>query len=92
MRVEAIWELADKTGRVWLRTVCHEGEQGYYTARHVGVTGSGGSNEVTCYGIGKKLVDGSVVRLWLMPDGTVSGGDDVDSIGVAMVKAGGPRE
>lgn len=91
MRVPGIWELADKTGRVRLRQIVLEGEQPYYTARHVGVAGSGGSNEITAYGIGKKLNDSSMVRLWLMPDGAVTGGDDIDQLGVAMVKIMGPR-
>ena len=68
-----------------------EGEQPYYSRKHVGVTGSGGGNEIHAYGIGKKCVDGSTVRLWFMPDGSICGGDDVESLGIRMVHALGPR-
>jgi len=69
----------------------HPGDQPYYTARHVGVTGSAGGNEITAYGIGKKAADGTMTRLWLLPGFMVCGGDDVDDLGVRMVKALGPR-
>lgn len=64
----------------------HPGEQSYYVAHHVGITG-GRIAEITTYGIGKKRVNGEMVRLWLMPNGAVCGGDDVDDIGARMVKA-----
>jgi hypothetical protein len=92
MRVPAMWVLVHKNQQAApLMLVVHEGEQPYYTARHVGVTGSGGGNEVTAYGIGKKLPDGSVQRMWVMPNGIVCSGDDVDVIGIRMVHALGPR-
>lgn len=92
MRRPGYWLLRHKeTSRIMLAVRVNPGDQPYYTARHVGVTGSGGSNEVTCYGIGKKCADDTMVRLWIMPDGAVVGGDDVDDLGVLMVKAMGPR-
>lgn len=92
MRQSGHWHLVAKsTARPVLTVVVHDGEQPYYTARHVGIAGSGGSNEVVAYGIGKKQNDGSMVRLWVMPDGTVTGGDDVSTYGVSMVKAIGPK-
>lgn len=90
MRRPGWWLLRRKGGQVVLTVRVNEGEQPYYTARHVGTgLGSGHQAEVTCYGIGKKLADGSMVRLWVMPDGVVVGGDDVDQLGVLMVKARG---
>ena len=69
----------------------HEGEQPYYTRRVVGIAGSGGSNDVAFYGIGKKRLDGHVDRVWYAPDGAVCMGDDVADLGVEYVKALGPR-
>lgn len=105
LRMPSVWELLDKNGVIRLRMVVHPNEQPYYKARHVGMAGSGGSNEITAYGIGKKVPvygkqrpDGrpriarwEMVRLWLMPDGTVSGGDDESPIGLMFVRAMGPR-
>ena len=93
MRSSGYWALFNKQDAsrpifvVWVS----EGEQPYYTKKHIGVTGSGGGNEVVAYGIGKKCIDGSMVRLWAMPDGTYCGGDDAEIIGVRMVHALGPR-
>lgn len=92
MRRPAVWFLMSKeTASPVLAIWVQDGEQPYYTARHVGVTGSAGGNEITAYGIGKKKIDGEMVRLWLMPGGFVCGGDDVDDIGVKLVKALGPK-
>jgi hypothetical protein len=64
--------------------VVHEGEQPYYTARHIGFATDNGSSEITAYGLGKKLLDDTVMRIWLLPDGTICGGDDLDDIGLAL--------
>lgn len=92
MRVQGIWFLVAKSTNtpVFSMTV-HDGEQPYYTSRTIGVVGSSGSNDIKTYGIGKKLPNGSVQRLWIMPGGVVCGGDDVDEIGILMVKQIGPR-
>lgn len=92
LRMPGQWVLVHKpTGHQALIVRVEEGDQPYYTARHVGVTGSGGGNEITAYGIGKKCVDGHVERLWVLPNGTVCGGEDVDQLGILMVKRLGPR-
>lgn len=94
MRRVSTWHLVEKrTGTIKLILAVHEGEQPYYVARHVGMAGAGGSREITAYGIGKKrkLDDQWVTdRIWMMPDGTVCGGDDVDFLGIEIVKRGGP--
>lgn len=92
MRRPCNWHLCLKANnRVMLSVKIYEGDQPYYTARHVGAVGSGGSNETTCYGIGKKQANGDMVRLWLMPNGVVVGGDDVDPFGLDIVYAEGPK-
>lgn len=92
MRAPGLWVLVHKENqRPPIMLVVHDGDQPYYTARHVGVTGSAGGNEITAYGLGKKLPDGTVQRMWILPNGIVCGGDDVDDIGVRMVKALGPK-
>ncbi len=92
MRRPGQWILVHKdSGRQMLALIVYEGDQPYYTARHVGIAGGGGGNEITAYGLGKKHPDGSVERMWLMPNGMVCLGDDVDDIGVLMVKQLGPR-
>jgi hypothetical protein len=92
MRAPGHWHLIHKEQeRETLTLIVHDGEQPYYTARHTGIAGSNGSNEVIAYGIGKKCSDGSMVRLWSMPDGHVVGGDDVDEYAILLVKALGPR-
>lgn len=92
MRRPGLWTLVHKdTGAKVLAVRVNPGDQPYYTARHIGVVGSGGGNEITSYGIGKKCADGSTVRLWLLPDGTVCGGDDVDVLGRDIVIDLGPR-
>lgn len=92
MRLPGQWILVHKGDNFQVLVVkVFEGDQPYYTARHIGVTGSAGSNEVIAYGIGKKQADGCTVNLWVMPNGTVCGGDDVESVGIMMVKQLGPR-
>lgn len=92
MRRTGWWMLRRKdNSAVALIVRVNDGDQPYFTARHVGVTGSGGGNEVTAFGIGKKCKDDTMVRLWVMPDGTCVGGDDVDDLGILMVHSMGPR-
>ena len=91
-REPGMWFLVHKiTNAQILGIIVRDGDQPYYTARHIGVMGSAGSNQVTAYGIGKKRPDGFVERLWLMPNGTVYSGDDVDDIGVRLVHLLGPK-
>lgn len=91
MRRPGTWVLRHKSGVDLMAMIVIEGEQPYYTARHVGVVGNAGSNEVTAYGIGKKRLDGHVDRLWLLPNGVVCAGDDVSVLGVRLVHLLGPR-
>jgi len=92
MRAPGYWFLfaKDRERPIFEMTV-KEGEQPYYTRRTVGIAGSGGSNDVSFYGIGKKRLDGHVDRLWLAPDGAICAGDDVDQFGVEYVKRLGPK-
>ncbi len=91
MRVPALWQLVHKqSGQPVMALFVYDGEQPYCASRHVGVTG-GGSNEIMAYGIGKKLADGSMQRIWLLPNGTICSGDDVDPLGVMLVHQLGPR-
>lgn len=92
LRLPGAWVLRRKSDdanvlMVWV----HKGDQPYYTAHHVGITSSAGGNEIIAYGIGKKRPDGSVNRMWILPNGCICSGDDVDDIGVRMVKALGPK-
>lgn len=92
LRRSGWWYLVAKAEGVPVLMVhIRDGEQPYYTARHVGVAGSGGSNEVISFGIGKKQADGSMVRLWCLPNGTICGGDDVDEISISILHMMGPR-
>jgi hypothetical protein len=86
----AQWVLVDKAEhRQRLAVIVKPGDQPYYTARHVGIAvGLGGGSQLTAYGIGAKRVDGCVERLWYLPDGCVCTGDDVDDIGIVMLKGG----
>jgi len=92
MRVRSIWVLIAKSGAFPpLVMFVEDGDQPYYTARHVGMAGAAGSNETVAYGIGKKLPDGSMVRLWMFDDGVVVGGDDAEEWGKMQVMRMGPR-
>jgi hypothetical protein len=95
MRVPGAWMLCDKvksdeTGELYpvLFLLVQEGEQPYYTKKHIGILpfGEARAEEVVCYGIGKKRVDGQVDRMWIMPNGMVCPGEDVYEIGAKMVK------
>jgi hypothetical protein len=86
LRVRSNWILNHRDGAIpVLFMVVHEGEQPYYTARHFASTSAPG--ESIAYGIGKKCVDGTMVRLWVFyPEGVFCSGDDVDSIGRNMLE------
>lgn len=93
LRTPALWELVIKerpSNGTAIAMFVYEGEQPYYVKRHIGVAGDG-TNEIESYGIGKKLVDGHVQRMWLLPNGTFCSGDDVDTLGVMLVKQIGPK-
>jgi hypothetical protein len=88
MRAPGAWMLCDKaksnaTGvpSPVLIIQVDEGEQPYFVTKHVvlGLLGHAGPEamESVCYGIGKKRRDGFVDRLWLLPNGSVTVGEDV---------------
>lgn len=85
MRVKADWLLARKHEQHPLRplpimAMCvMDGEQPYYTKRHIGVI-YGASGQVVVHGIGKKNTNGHVDRLWVLPNGIVMPADDCDVI------------
>ena len=84
MRRPGMWLLMDKAaGRPLFVLSVEEGDQPYFTRHHVGNLMAG--TEVVAIGIGKKKVDGTMVRLWILPNGMVCGGDDVDDIASRML-------
>lgn len=66
----------------------NEGDQGYYTARHVGYASSDNNAETTAYGIGKKRYDGNEDNLWVLPWGQVCGGNDVEFFALKGLRGG----
>lgn len=64
------------------------GDQGYYTARHVGFASSSANSETTAYGIGKKRFDGNEDNLWYLPWGQVCGGNDVEFFALQGLNTG----
>lgn len=87
MREPGAWLLNHKSGHQTVAIVLvHEGEQPYYTARHVGIA-FGGSGEMIAYGIGKKRLDGHVDRIWVLPNGVICAGDDVEPLVLAFMRA-----
>lgn len=84
MRSPGTWFLmAKRTNRPLFSVVLNEGDQFYFTKRHVGDLMAG--REVLCYGIGKKKANGTPVNLWLLPNGVICGGDDVDTLAARMM-------
>ena len=89
MRQPGRWYLCRRVdGVLLLAMTVLEGEQPYYTKRHIGqiVVASGVSRETVAHGIGKKRLDGHVDRLWVLPGlATVCGGDDVEQLTMEFV-------
>lgn len=84
MRATGTWWLFSKaTQSPVMSVVVEPGDQPYFTKHHVGNLMSGG--ELVAYGIGKKRANGEMVRVWLLPNGVVCGGDDVDVIAARMI-------
>ena len=87
-RRPGVWFLIDKaTSGPLLAMPTEEGDQFYYHRHMVGVIGTTNGPTVTVQAIGKKRADGSVVRLWLMPNGMVMTGEDweIDPVASRMV-------
>jgi hypothetical protein len=94
MRLPGTWVLMVKRfhdrpdGVPMLAVVVGEGDQPYYTKHTVGIAvGPGAGGTLAAYGIGKKRLDGTTERMWIMPNGVVCSGDDVDIIGVEMLQS-----
>jgi len=84
MRVPGTWWLYLKQSqRPIFCIVVEAGEQPYFTRRHIGNLMAG--SEIVAVGIGKKGRDGTMTRLWLLPNGVVCGGDDVEVIASRML-------
>lgn len=92
LREPGQWYLVRKLGRLIVATMLvHPGEQPYYVAKHVGFTSvndGGPKGETINYGIGKKRLDGHVDRIWIMANGCVTLGDDVEPISLTLLKQG----
>jgi len=87
LRIPSKWYLclrSDKT--VKLAMVVHEGDQPYYTARHIGIASIVQNSETIAYGIGKKKANGETHRLWFMlSGGYVVCDEDCDILGVDLI-------
>ena len=89
MRAPGVWHLVRKdSSSIVLMVEVAEGEQPYYLVRHAGFATKDQNIENKAYGIGKKRLDGHVDRLWILSNGCVVGGDDVDTIIVRLLKQG----
>lgn len=98
MRVKSRWFLARKPSFtndkpdgplmpvLWMNV--EDGDQPYYVARHTGIAGASSQNEVVSYGIGAKRKSGVVDRMWVLPNGLICVGDDVDVLALHLVRAG----
>jgi len=87
MRVRSRWYLIEKaTGKAVLAVDVMEGDQPYYAAEHImRVQGRNAGAHIVCYGIGAKRADGHTDRMWVMPNGIVCSGNDVYSLGEAIL-------
>ena len=84
MRQPGTWFLHHKaTGRPLFCVILGDGDQFYYTVRHVGNLMTGG--KIAAIGVGKKHADGRTLNMWLLPNGIVCGGDDVEEIASRML-------
>lgn len=91
LRAPGQWYLVRKEGGVIVATMLvRKGEQPYYVARHVGIASIVGDKKIETinYGIGKKRIDGHVDRIWIMANGCVALGDDVEPISLDLLKSG----
>jgi hypothetical protein len=95
MRLPRVWMLCSKEqseamGQLFPLLIIEvlEGEQPYYVRKTVGIismsTSEGPSMHV--HGIGKKRLDGHVDRLWLLPNGMATVGEDVYPVADRMNK------
>lgn len=92
LALPGVWALIwkDATSHAPLIMIVGPGDKPFYSAQHIGLTGSGGSNEIIAYGIGKVDPAGVRTSLWSLPGGLTCAGDDVFQFGTQMVRAMGP--
>lgn len=84
MRAPGTWWLYLKqTGRAVFCVVVEDGDRAYFRRRHIGNLMAG--SEIIAVGMGKKTASGETVDLWLLPNGVVCGGDDVETIASRML-------
>jgi hypothetical protein len=84
LREPGTWWLTDKdSSRVVMAVIVEPGDQPYFTKHHVGNLMV--QRELVAFGLGKKRADGTMVRNWLLPNGIICGGDDVDIIASRML-------
>lgn len=84
MRAPGTWWLIHKeSGRPVFTIIVEQGDQPYFTKRHIGNLMAG--TEIVAFGIGKKGPDGTMTRLWLLPNGVVCGGEDVETVASRML-------
>lgn len=84
LRSPGTWWLVHKqTRQPVMGVIVNDGDQPYFTRHHVGNLMS--RRELIAFGMGKKCSDGTMVRNWILPNGIVCGGDDVDIIAARML-------
>jgi len=90
------WHLTRKNDQgVVFSLRVNEGDQPYYTARVIGIVGSGGGAKVRAYSIGKKTMrfrkgewHTNEDNLWVLPWGQICGGADVEHFATEGMKQG----
>lgn len=82
---EATWHLFRKDGGPVFSMVVWKNDRPYYAARHIGIASGSEQREVIAYGIGKQLPDGHANRLWILPNGQICGGDDVEPLARSLL-------
>ncbi len=87
MRGRMRWYLMRKADKTPVLAVdVMDGDQPYYAAQHVArISGRGAGGHIVAYGIGAKRVDGNTDRMWVLPNGIVCAGNDVNSLGDALL-------
>lgn len=83
---QATWHMMHKTTGLVFTLIAWEGERASYVARHIG-RGLMSENrvELIAYGIGKERRDGHFDRLWLLPNGQICTGDDVEQLAISIL-------
>jgi hypothetical protein len=92
LRAPGSWYLVRKEGQTIVAMLnVNEDDQPYYVAKHVGFTSVGGdgpARETIVYGLGKKRPDGATDRLWLLSNGAITVGEDIELIAITLLRQG----